>query len=264
MKILGLFFCITFNFAKGQTLEYQEQSHFKGLQHQTIPIQFSVTQRTNSNQFFYRERQQIKFDSSGQFKALVGSGKPLSGSFQEIIWSEGSYMFKIAADTNDAAAQSINKEIGIRIPTDLNRPHVEGQVIEKGNTGSGALIIPNPYGRRPLKITLDLSTSYVNVDYPAGNYPVYRHFEWFDEDGDGKGNAINLTFSEKTNHAIFLQSQKIGEVKLFPKAFQEFVVAQLDNQIEIKITKPEAITYFNQTYAIKGPWKVFYYVEWDY
>jgi hypothetical protein len=262
--MLGLFICINFNFAEAQTLEYHEYRLFKGLQYQTIPIKFSLTQKTNSDQLVYCERQQLRFDSLGQFKTTVGSGKVISGSFQEIIWSEGSYMFKIAADTNDAAAQSINKEIGIRIPTDLNRPHVEGQITEKGNTGSGALIIPNPYGRRPLKITLDLSTSYVNVDYPAGNYPVYRHFEWFDEDGDGKGNAINLTFSEKTNHAIFLQSQKIGEVKLFPKAFQEFVIAQLDNQIEINISKPEAITYFNQTYAIKGPWKVIYYVEWDY
>jgi hypothetical protein len=262
--MLGLFICIIFNFANGQTLEYQEFSQFKGLQHQTIPIQFSLTQRTNSNQLIYRELQHVKFDSLGQFKALIGSGKLVSGSFQDVIWSEGTYMFMMTADSTGHTAQSINKEVCIRISTDLNRPHTEGEITELGKTGFGTISIPNPYGRRPLKITLDLTTSYVNVDYPAGNYPVYRHFEWFDEDGDGKGNALNLTFSEKTNHAIFLQSQKIGEVKLFPKAFQEFVIAELDNKIQINISKPEAITYFNQTYAIKGPWKVIYYVEWDY
>lgn len=257
--------CLAFGYSilcDAQSLEYHHICNGVKCMQADLPLLFSIIQ--NNHEVVYKERQTIHTDSSGSYFVLIGSGIPKSGSFKDIIWSDGDYTLSILPDTTFDGIDSYAENFTIRKATDLNRPHVEGTFEETGKTGDGQCIIPNPHGRRPMKITIDLSTSYVNVDYPAGKYPVYRHFEWFDDNRDGNGNTFNLTFSEKTNHAIFKQTKKIGEVKLFPKAFQEFVITNLDDKIVINISKPEIIKYFNQTYAIKGPWKMIYYIEWDY
>jgi len=248
------------NGIQAQPLTYHETLITKGLKTNSIPLVFSILQ--NENKIVYKERQTVMTDSSGGYHVNIGTGQSHIGQINDIIWSDGNYKLLIKPDSVLSGIELYSKEIPIRKETDLKRPHQEGIVLEKDAQG-GRFSIPNPYGKKPAKITLDLSTSYVNVDYPAGDYPVYRHFEWFDEDGDGKGNALNLTYSEKTTHAVFLATKKIGEVKLFTKPFQEFVVASLMPIIEVEISKPERITYYNETYAIKGPWKIIYYVEWE-
>ena len=72
-----------------------------------------------------------------------------------------------------------------------------------------------------------------------------------------------LTYNEKTAHGFWENTMKLGEVKLYSKAFQELLINKSDNKsIEIVLTKPIEILSHSQTYAIKGPWKLIYFIEW--
>jgi hypothetical protein len=138
----------------------------------------------------------------------------------------------------------------------------EGIVMADTAADCGEIVIPNPHHKRPRKVTVDLTTSYVNLSYPADTYPVYRHFEWFDYNLDGIGNALVLSYSENTTHAFFENTKLMGEVKLYSSPFQQLKISSEANLVRLTLTKPEPITNFSATYAIKGPWKMIYYIEW--
>jgi hypothetical protein len=148
-----------------------------------------------------------------------------------------------------------------RSATDLSHYHEEG-MIDESKYKNGIIKLLNSRGKRPRKIMLDLSTNYVNLDYPADTYPLYRHYEWLDVDKDGIGNSFMLTYSDKTTHEAWIQTNKIGDIKLYDKPFQEIYVKQLDGTIEIALTKAEKVRHLNIDYALKGPWKIIYYLEW--
>ncbi len=188
---------------------------------------------------------------------LLGSGTKVVGSVDAVIWSEGEYFLDLSTDSSGPSSVLLH----VRTPTDLSRDHEEGVVNEK-EVKDGLISIPNKRGKRPLKITLDLTTSYVNTAYPADTYPVFRHYEWFDENRDGIGNSLMLTYSEKTNHECWINTKKIGDVKLYDEPFQEIDLLNLEGQIQIKISQPKSVENMNVTYGIKGPWKIIYFIEW--
>ena len=63
-------------------------------------------------------------------------------------------------------------------------------------------------------------------------------------------------------HAFFENTKLMGEVKLYASPFQQLKISSEANLVRLTLTKPEPITNFSTTYAIKGPWKMIYYVEW--
>ena len=152
--------------------------------------------------------------------------------------------------------------VTLRSPTELKPENLEGMAVADTAADCGTVIIAHNRHKRPRKITVDLSSSYVNIRYPADTYPVYRHYEWCDEDRNGSGNGLTLSYSENTTHAFFENSNKMGEVKLYAVPFQELFVASTENETKITLTHAKPLENLNQTYAIKGPWKMIYFIEW--
>ena len=149
------------------------------------------------------------------------------------------------------------------MPTEIKSTNLEGNIDEKSLTEPGHIHIPINQHKRPKKISVDLSTSYVNLGYPANTYPVYKHFEWCDIDGDGKGNAFTLTYNDNTTNAYKENTNQLGEVRLYEQgAFQQLTILTSETAVDIYITKPVPVDSFSNTFAIKGPWKITYYVEW--
>lgn len=192
---------------------------------------------------------------------LLGKGKIMLGQIDSLIWSEGDFGLCFTQDSLLINSTEAANAILFRMATDLSREHEEGMLDENQCKG-GILQLPNNKGRRPRKIMLDLSTNYVNLDYPADTYPIYRHYEWSDVDLDGIGNAFMLTYSDKTTHEAWIQTNKMGDVKLYDRPFQEIHIKSLDGMISIELTKAEKVRHLNIDYALKGPWKIIYYIEW--
>ena len=229
---------------------------------QLFDLKISICQNEDSINPIFSEYSTVNTDNFSDFTLKIGSGKKITGNINEINWSDGSFQLVIESDTVKKKQPFFKYFYVLRIPTELHQDNLEGTVIDEEQKGWGHIRIANPKKKSPKKITIDLSTQYVNIAYPADTYPIYRHFEWFDLDGNGIGNSLMLTFSEKTKHEFFENVSKLGEVKLYAKPFQELLIKGLNNSIELLLTKPEEITNLNQTYAIKGPWKLIYYIEW--
>jgi hypothetical protein len=229
---------------------------------QTYFLKTSVVQHSVMGNVVFSEKNSIQTDANGNFIINIGSGKKINGNIDSVNWSDDSFFLILESDTSKKNQTYFKYIANLRIPTELNQNNLEGMINDEESKGWGNVSIPNPKGRRPKKITVDLSTQYVNIAYPADTYPIYRHYEWFDLDGDGFGNSFMLTYSEKTRHEFFENTNKLGEVKLYAKPFQELQLKGLDRNIEMLLTKPERITNLSETYAIKGPWKLIYFVEW--
>ncbi len=225
-------------------------------------LKTSIVQHSANGNLVFSEKNTIEVDATGNFIINIGSGKNIAGNIDSVNWSDDSFFLILESDTSKKNQDYFKYISNIRIPTDLDQNNLEGMVNDDESKGWGSIIIPNAKGRRPKKITADLSTQYVNIAYPADTYPIYRHYEWFDEDANGLGNSFMLTYSEKTRHEFFENTNKLGEVKLYAKAFQELQIKNLDHNIELFLTQPEKITNLSETYAIKGPWKLIYFIEW--
>ena len=192
---------------------------------------------------------------------LIGNNNKSTGNIDSVFWSEGDFWLNFTLDSIDANKTASGNPLHFRSETDLLNDHEEG-TINEDQCKNGLVQLPNTRGVRPRKIMLDLSTNYVNLDYPADTYPIYRHYEWFDAERDGIGNAFMLTYSDKTTHEAWIHTNKIGDVKLYERPFQEIFVRQLDGVIKIELTKSEIVRHLNIDYALKGPWKLIYYIEW--
>jgi hypothetical protein len=229
-----------------------------GLDKTSIPVNLKIIQKTAESTELYSENQIMKVDSAGNYFMMIGNGKNSEGKVDSIIWSDGSFFLQISSVENN----TFEETIPLRIPTLINPENTEGIISDTENKGFGKFSINKSPSRAPKKITFDLTTNYVNLDYPADTYPIYRHYEWFDTDGDGNGNSFMLTYSDKTTHEFWQNSNKIGDIKLYAKPFQEIIINDLQNNIDFEITKPEKIKNLSNTYAIKSPFTLIYLIEW--
>jgi hypothetical protein len=222
----------------------------------SIPVNIKIIQQHTEKIELYSENQIIKVDSAGNYFMMIGNGKNGEGNVDSIIWSDGSFFLQISAIENN----KFEETIPLRIPTIINPENTEGIISYTDNKGFGKFSINKSPSSAPKKITFDLTTNYVNLDYPADTYPIYRHYEWFDTDGDGKGNSFMLTYSDKTTHEFWQNSKKIGDVKLYAKPFQEIIINDLQNNIDFEMTKPEKIKNLSNTYAIKSQFTLIYLI----
>ena len=150
----------------------------------------------------------------------------------------------------------------MRLPPELSNDYEQGTVVSTEFPDHGYWHFINTRKQRPKLVTIDLTTSYANLAYPANTYPIYRHYEWCDPDRDGKGNAFGISYSENTNNEFIENTTTIGDVKLYAKPFQELTITSTNTEISVSISKPVPLTNHSETYAIKGPWKFIYYIEW--
>lgn len=238
------------------------QKQSGSLSNQSFDLKISIYQNEEHNTPIFSEFNTIKTDNFSDFVLNIGAGKNITGNIDALNWSDGTFTLVIESDTLKKKQTFFKHVTVLRIPTVLDQENLEGMVNDAEQKGWGDISIPNPKREPPKKITVDLSTQYVNVAYPSDTYPIYRHYEWYDLDGNGFGNSLMLTFSEKTKHEFFENVNKLGEVKLYTKPFQELLIKSLGSSIDLLLTQPEKITNLNQTYAIKGPWKIIYYIEW--
>lgn len=224
---------------------------------------FFIIARDNSfSDIVFFEKQKIQTDEKGVYKVNIGRGQMIRGIVDSIVWSDGSYFLKIISDTVKTGNPEFLHQCQLRAPTEITPNGLDGSAESSEYKDWGIIAIPNKNRKSPKKITVDLTTAYINIDYPAGKYPIFRHYEWYDPDGDGNGNSLALTYSEKTAHAFFENSNKLGEVKLYEKAFQEMTISINSEQIILNLSKPEPVQNLGITYAVKGPWKILYYIEW--
>ena len=223
---------------------------------------FTIAKDKNFNDIVFREKQKIETNEEGKYSVKIGRGAINKGNIDSIIWSDGSFFLKIESDTFNNPRPIFYHQCQLREPSEITPDGLDGSAESTDHKEWGDVKIQNKNHKYPKKITVDLTTSYVNVDYPGGKYPIYRHFEWYDADCDGYGNSLALTYSQNTTHAFFENSKKMGEVKLYSKAFQEMNVVASSENILLQLTKPEPINNLGETYAIKGPWKILYYIEW--
>jgi len=265
MKVfLKIFFflilCISKN-AAAQHIGFHgkiELSTFAGFDKISIPVNIKIIQQHTEKIELYSENQIMKVDSVGNYFMMIGDGKNSEGNVDSIIWSDGSFSLQISSIENN----TFEEIIPLRIPTIIHPENTEGLISDSENKGFGKFIINKTQQKLPKKITIDLTTNYVNLDYPADTYPIYRHYEWFDIDGDGYGNCFMLTYSDKTTHEFWQNSKKIGDVKLYATPFQEIIINDLQNNIDFEMTKPEKVKNLSLTYAIKSPFSLIYLIEW--
>ena len=209
----------------------------------------------------YVQKMEQRLNQMEASTLLVGKVKSQLGQIDSLIWSEGDFELCLTHDSICISNTEAAKAILFRLTTDLSREHEEGE-LDESQSINGLIRLPNSRGKQPRKIMLDLSTNYVNLDYPADTYPIYRHYEWSDIDLDGMGNAFMLTYSDKTTHEAWIQTKKMGDVKLYDRPFQEIYIRSLDGLIAFELTKAEKVSNLNIDYALRGPWKIIYYIEW--
>ncbi len=263
-----LLFCVIFYISpetKAQPIFFAHQlkrTASQPLKPVRLPLLISICTDRAALLVEYQERQEVITDSMGKFKMMIGTGNQVRGEYTNVIWSFGSYYLKIETDSSADPSLRFSEIVTMRVPTEIKPDNLEGTVSADTLLSWGTVSVANPKQQRPYKITVDLTSNYVNQRYPADTYPIYRHFEWVDEGGNGIGNALALTYSENTHHSFFLRSKRMGEVKLYEEPFQELSVQSDPGQIIFSLSKPEPVTNLGQTYAIKGPWKIIYFIEW--
>lgn len=222
----------------------------------------SITKDEAGNLVDYMERQTTKTDSAGNYCIEIGKGMPLKGIYDSIIWSDGNYYLKTETEEIDNIKKKIVHTGILRIAPELNNQYEQGVVAATDKPTWGEWKFNNSKGRRPRLITIDLTTSYANLAYPANTYPIYRHYEWCDEQRKGVGNAFTISFSENTNNNFSENTNKLGEVKLYSVPFQDLQITSTNSEIIVSISKPVVVKNHSEEYAIKGPWKFIYYIEW--
>ncbi len=230
--------------------------------HSTYRINIGVYTDHACEKPVYIEKQQIQFKGDTVLEILIGKGMHVLGNIDSVIWSEGYYFLNIQSDTVFDLMEVFAHKALIRIPTIIKPENIEGIIEEKSISSNGEIVIPFTKNIRPKKITVDLTTSYVNLAYPADKYPIYRHYEWFDEDGDGIGNSFTLSYSENAKHTFIENTQILGEVKLYAQPFQKLLLNTSNKNVVIRISKPVSLDNHGQTFEIKGPWKMIYLIEW--
>lgn len=210
----------------------------------------------------YGEIQRVKTDSAGRYHLEIGGGTSVAGQYDSIIWSDGALYIQTVIDSIGSQPVSFKHNMLLRTASDLNNDFEQGTVSATNHPDFGEWKFINTRKRRPKIITVDLTTSYANLAYPANTYPVYRHYEWSDPDRDGKGNSFCISYSDHTNNYFRESTDKLGDVQLYSEPFQELTVSSGINEIAVSISRPVAVKSHGEVYAIKGPWKFIYYIEW--
>lgn len=228
----------------------------------SMNMMLDILKGTDTGISIYTERHRIVPDSAGSFHIEIGAGNVVAGQFDSIIWSDGRFYLRTRIDSLGGTAYPIIQNSLIRIPPELSNDYEQGTVNATDHPDYGEWRFVNSRKRRPKLVTIDLSTSYANLAYPADTYPVYRHYEWSDPDGDGLGNSFMISYSDHSNNSFITKSTLLGEVKLYATAFQEISLSSTGNEILVSISKPVPVKNLSETYAIKGPWKFIYYIEW--
>lgn len=260
--LISFFSCFGAAYAQQHFLEYDLGKSFNGIPSNTpVNVRLEITEG-ESSKLLYSEQQVVITDSSGGGVMLIGKGIKREGHIDSIIWSVGSFHLSTQIDIGNTGTFSSPRKTTIRVPPDLNRKYEQGTVSATEFPDHGEWSIPNAQHQRPRLVHIDLSTSYANLAYPADTYPVYRHFEWLDEDRDGKGEAFMLSYSDHTNHSFLENTTILGAVKLYSKPFQTITISTSSSNIGIKISEAVPVKNLSETYAIKGPWKFIYYIEW--
>lgn len=232
------------------------------IRNSSVKLLVSIIAEAETGTIIYSERQKTTTDSGGQYHIDIGNGVPLLGKFDSIIWSDGIFYLRTEFDSLPGVTTTITRNILMRIPPDLSKDYEQGTVSSSEFNDHGVWHFRNSRNRRPRLVTVDLTTSYANLAYPANTYPIYRHYEWCDPDRDGLGNAFGISYSDNTSNFFTEQTTIFGDVRLYSKPFQEVNIVSTNNEIVVTITKPIPLKNYAETYAIKGPWKFIYYIEW--
>jgi hypothetical protein len=220
-----------------------------------IEISVNILIGSATGASIYAELHKTNTDSFGIYQFNIGEGIPVSGQFDSIIWSEGIFYLRTKVARPGDNADTITRQVLMRVPPELSNDYEQGTIMANNHPEWGEWNFVNTRNKRPRLITIDLTTSYANLAYPANTYPIYRHYEWCDPDRDGYGNSFVVSYSENTNNHFIEHSNKLGDVQLYAKPFQELTVNSTNSRIDVLITKPESVPYHSETYAIKGPWK---------
>jgi trimeric autotransporter adhesin len=70
------------------------------LQNQALGVKLDIHQGTATGTVVYSERQTPTTNNFGLFTVSVGQGTPLSGTFNTILWSSGSYWLEVGLDVS--------------------------------------------------------------------------------------------------------------------------------------------------------------------
>lgn len=232
------------------------------IRNSAVKLLVSIITESENGAIIYAERQKTQTDSAGIYHIDIGDGAALSGKFDSIIWSDGIFYLRTEFDSLPGINHTITRNILMRIPPDLGKDYEQGTVLSSEFPDHGIWHFRNTRNKRPKLVTVDLTTSYANLAYPANTYPIYRHYEWCDPDLDGTGNAFGISYSDNTTNYFTEHTTSLGDVRLYSKPFQEINISSTNSEIVITITKPIPLKNYAETYAIKGPWKFIYYIEW--
>lgn len=227
-----------------------------------ILIGLSIIKNAEDGTVIYEESHTSNTDSNGIYHIEIGGGEKRLGQFDSIVWSEGSYYIKTLIRPVKDVKRNLSQVMLVRSNTELDNEHIQGTDSASLTPTWGITRFANSKNRRPKKITVDLTTSYINQLYPADTYPIYRHYEWSDPERDGLGNSFTISYSENTTNAFAVNTTKLGEVRLYATAFQELLITSTASEITVSITEPVPVSDHGRTFEIKGPWKYIYFIEW--
>lgn len=230
-----------------------------------VDIQLLTHSNNGTETLVYRESNTLQIRDSGCYELLLGKGMKTgeSSNFDSIIWNLDEYIVMIQEKTNAKQGKPFREKFVLRSELRQSSIKQEGMTEKRDFETYGTFEIPFKEKKTPKKITLDFTSSYINVNYPGGRYPVFRHYEWYPSGENTRGNSFMLTYSEKNTHEFWQNTNKFGDVRIHNKPFQEIKYEMMPDKIIVMLTKPEHVTYLNETYAIKGPWKLIYLIEWE-
>ena len=233
----------------------------------TIPVSVRIVKpvQNDISALVYQELNTLSIKDSGKYELLVGKGKHIAGynSIDSIIWNLDEYLIEFEELNFKVKIENgLKHSFVLRKQSFPNSENQEG-IVEAGVSNTdGSIEIPLNQKKIPKKITVDFTSSYINIIYPGGRYPIYRHYEWYPTQ-DGKiGNCFMLTYSEKTTHEFWEETEKFGDIRIHDKPFQSMKYKINTDRLQISLNKPEQVRFLSETYAIKGPWKIIYLIEW--
>lgn len=232
----------------------------------SIPVEVSLITHTNdiTKNLVYQETNTLVFKDSGGYELMMGIGKQTGGStrIDSVIWNLDEYHVWILETNKKEEQKKFKDQFIIRKESKSVTSKQEGIIEKRASDTYGSIVISLDQKSLPQKITLDFTSSYINVNYPGGRYPIFRHYEWFPSDSAHRGNCFMLTYSEKNTHEYWKNTDKFGDIRIHEKPFQELKYELTSDKLKIDLTKPEQQGFLSETYAIKGPWKIIYLIEW--